>query len=75
MDVVATSEVSISLTLDPSKIWSRDLIDDELDSLVASFGEIAKVSSTSQTQLRPQGVTAVEDPERLLQWTFPAREC
>lgn len=26
MDVVATSEVSISLTLDPSKIWSRELI-------------------------------------------------
>ena len=44
MDVVATSEVSISLTLDPSKIWSRDLIDDELDSLVSSFGEVAKVS-------------------------------
>ena len=43
MDVVATSEVSISLTLDPSKIWSRDLIDDELDSLVSSFGEVAKV--------------------------------
>jgi hypothetical protein len=43
VDVVATSEVSISLTLDPSKIWSRDLIDDELDSLVSSFGEVAKV--------------------------------
>lgn len=26
MDVVATSEVSISLTLDPSKLWSRELI-------------------------------------------------
>ncbi|MQL79383.1 hypothetical protein Taro_011804 [Colocasia esculenta] len=26
VDSVATSEVSISLTLDPSKIWSRDLI-------------------------------------------------
>ncbi len=43
MDVVATSEVSISLTLDPSKIWSRDLIDDELDSLVFSFKDIARV--------------------------------
>ena len=42
--MVATSEVSISLTLDPSKIWSRDLIDDELDGLVASFGDIARVS-------------------------------
>ena len=26
VDVVATSEVSISLTLDPAKIWSRELI-------------------------------------------------
>ncbi|GAU21298.1 hypothetical protein TSUD_287080 [Trifolium subterraneum] len=26
VDVVATSEVSVSLTLDPSKLWSRDLI-------------------------------------------------
>ena len=26
VDSVATSEVSISLTLDPSKIWSRELI-------------------------------------------------
>jgi hypothetical protein len=26
VDVVATSEVSISLTLDPSKLWSRELI-------------------------------------------------
>lgn len=49
MDVVATSEVSISLTLDPSRIWSRDLIDAELDSLVVSFGEIAKVSWGNDT--------------------------
>jgi len=33
VDVVATSEVSISLTLDPSKIWSRDLIGEELEAL------------------------------------------
>jgi hypothetical protein len=26
VDVLATSEVSISLTLDPSKLWSRELI-------------------------------------------------
>lgn len=26
VDVVATSEVSLSLTLDPSKFWSRELI-------------------------------------------------
>ena len=38
VDVVATSEVSISLTLDPSKIWSRDLIGDELEALKARHG-------------------------------------
>lgn len=27
VDVVATSEVSISLTLDPSKLWERALIE------------------------------------------------
>lgn len=26
VDCVATSEVSISVTLDPSKLWSRELI-------------------------------------------------
>ena len=26
VDCVATSEVSISLTLDPAKVWSRELI-------------------------------------------------
>lgn len=46
VDVVATSEVSISLTLDPSKMWSRDLVDAELDALVAAFKAkgIARVS-------------------------------
>lgn len=46
VDVVATSEVSISLTLDPSKSWSRDLVDAELDALVAAFKAkgIARVS-------------------------------
>jgi len=38
VDVVATSEVSVSLTLDPAKtLWERDLIDEELESLMAAF--------------------------------------
>ncbi|KAJ0054697.1 hypothetical protein Pint_02526 [Pistacia integerrima] len=42
VDVVATSEVSISLTLDPSKLWSRELIQQAsylqlILSLVTSF--------------------------------------
>ncbi|XP_002992028.2 aspartokinase 2, chloroplastic [Selaginella moellendorffii] len=43
VDVVATSEVSISLTLDPIKIWSRDLIQTELDNMVTKLRKIAKV--------------------------------
>ena len=43
VDVVATSEVSISLTLDPAKIFSRDLMQQELEELVDSFGSIADV--------------------------------
>jgi aspartate kinase len=37
VDVVATSEVSVSLTLDPSKLWSRDLQQAELEKLVEDF--------------------------------------
>lgn len=45
VDVVATSEVSVSLTLDPAKtLWERDLIDDELESLMKAFVGIAKTS-------------------------------
>lgn len=44
VDVVATSEVSISLTLDPSKLWSRELIQQELDRVVESLQKIAVVN-------------------------------
>lgn len=43
VDVVATSEVSISLTLDPSKLWDRELIEQELDRMVEELGKIAVV--------------------------------
>ncbi|KAF3786703.1 Aspartokinase 2 [Nymphaea thermarum] len=49
VDVVATSEVSISLTLDPSKLWSRELIQQasivpqELDNVVEQLEKIAVV--------------------------------
>ncbi|PSC72184.1 aspartate kinase [Micractinium conductrix] len=43
VDVVATSEVSVSLTLDPAKtLWERDLIVEELDGLMQDFEGIAK---------------------------------
>jgi aspartate kinase len=46
VDVVATSEVSISLTLDPSKLWSRELIQQasELDHVVDELKNIAVVN-------------------------------
>lgn len=45
VDVVATSEVSVSLTLDPAKtLWERDLIEDELEALTAGFAGIARAS-------------------------------
>eukprot|EP00884_Botryococcus_braunii_P010481 jgi/Botrbrau1/19434/Bobra.0338s0057.1 len=44
VDVVATSEISLSLTLDPSKFWDRDLIDEELEGLKRSLSHVATVS-------------------------------
>ncbi|KAJ3683597.1 hypothetical protein LUZ60_013824 [Juncus effusus] len=43
VDCVATSEVSVSLTLDPSKLWSRELIQQELDHVVEELEKIAVV--------------------------------
>ncbi|KAM0928576.1 hypothetical protein ACQ4PT_002564 [Festuca glaucescens] len=43
VDSVATSEVSISLTLDPSKLWSRELIQQELVNVVEELEKIAVV--------------------------------
>lgn len=44
VDVVATSEVSLSLTLDPSKFWSRELIQQELDHMEEELEKIAFVN-------------------------------
>ena len=44
VDVVATSEVNISLTLDPSKLWERELIKQELDRMVEEFEKVAVVN-------------------------------
>ncbi|XP_004515405.1 aspartokinase 2, chloroplastic-like isoform X2 [Cicer arietinum] len=44
VDVVATSEVSVSLTLDPSKLWSRELIQQELDHVAEELEKIAVVN-------------------------------
>lgn len=47
VDVVATSEISVSLTLDSARLWSRDLIAEELQHLVDRFEGIAKVKVAS----------------------------
>jgi aspartate kinase len=45
IDVVATSEVSISLTLDPAKTaWEQEAIDAELDGLMGTFAGVARAS-------------------------------
>lgn len=53
VDVVATSEVSISLTLDPSKLWSRELIQQasELDHMVEELQKIAVVNLLQQRSI------------------------
>eukprot|EP01023_Acetabularia_acetabulum_P042533 TRINITY_DN4210_c0_g6_i1.p1 TRINITY_DN4210_c0_g6~~TRINITY_DN4210_c0_g6_i1.p1 ORF type:complete len:563 (+),score=97.84 TRINITY_DN4210_c0_g6_i1:41-1690(+) len=48
VDVVATSEVSVSITLDPAKIHSRGLRDEELTNLRNAFGKMAKVKLQKQ---------------------------
>ena len=49
VDCVATSEVSVSLTLDPAKMWSRDLVEEELEALVRDFEENGIARVTCQT--------------------------
>ena len=46
VDVVATSEISVSLTLDPSRVWERELVDSELDALLASLSRFAAATAT-----------------------------
>uniref|UniRef100_A0A061SJ01 aspartate kinase n=1 Tax=Tetraselmis sp. GSL018 TaxID=582737 RepID=A0A061SJ01_9CHLO len=43
VDVVATSEVSISVTLDPSKYWTRELFENELEGLMQDIRPVGKV--------------------------------
>jgi len=48
VDVVATSEVSVSVTLDPAKLWSRGLAEAELARLRDELASIATVSVTPE---------------------------
>ena len=50
MDCVATSEVSVSITLDPAKLWSRGLVKEELEALVRDFEEMALQESITQLE-------------------------
>ena len=49
VDVVATSEVSVSVTLDPAKLWSRQLAAAELERLQNELGAIGTVSLCPDT--------------------------
>ncbi|XP_060669659.1 aspartokinase 2, chloroplastic-like [Ziziphus jujuba] len=51
VDSIATTEVSISLTLDPSKLWSRELFQQELDHVVEELEKIAVVKLKNRTIL------------------------
>lgn len=51
VDVVATSEVSVSLTLDPKRIWSDGEADEEVDRLVYDLGQIANTKVTKESAI------------------------
>ena len=48
VDLVTTSEVSVCVTLDPLKIWTRQLQQQELDKLVGGFQDFASVRLTDK---------------------------
>jgi len=50
VDVVATSEVSVSITLDAARLWERDLVEPELDALAAALGATAGAAAVSITR-------------------------
>jgi aspartate kinase len=51
VDVVATSEISVSVTLDCARLWTRDLIADELNRLAQRFDGFAKVKVASNVSI------------------------
>ncbi|KAG2310613.1 hypothetical protein Bca4012_025117 [Brassica carinata] len=51
VDVVATSEVSVSLTLDPSKFCSKELIQQEINHVVQELEKIATVNLLQQRSI------------------------
>lgn len=51
VDVVATSEVSVSLTLDPKRIWDEGEVDEELDRLVYDLDKIANTNVTKDSAI------------------------
>ena len=50
VDVVATSEVSVSITLDSARLWERDLVEPELDALAAALASTAGAAGVSITR-------------------------
>jgi len=74
VDVVATSEVSVSLTLDSAKLFSRDLSSGELDKLKADFGKIANVEVTTGQAVISLICNGQDRSSELMQRVFKAFE-
>ena len=69
VDVVATSEVSVSVTLDISKVWARDLKNEELLVLEKSFEGLATVELRTNRTI----ISLIGNPDRsneILEKTF-----
>ncbi|MED6105937.1 Adenylate kinase isoenzyme 1 [Stylosanthes scabra] len=58
VDVVATSEVSISLTLDPSKLWSRELIQQKSSLILEKAFRVLRTLGVN-VQMISQGASKV----------------
>ena len=71
VDVVATSEISVSVTLDSAKLWSRDLIAEELDHLAARFDGIARVKVASGVSILSLICNAARSSEILKRVRLP----
>ena len=63
--------MSVSLTLDPAKLWSRDLVAEELEALENEFKQFADVK-TSTTHSIISLVCNVERSSEILERVFGA---
>lgn len=70
VDVVATSEVSVSITLDQAKIWSRDLEKGELDALHKKLSAVSSHVSIKSHKAILSLIGDVSKSSQILQEIF-----